>query len=193
MAAPVWGAGRFGGELHTALWFLQLTVWERMIHTHNKLIVLTAVGIMLSGWSVPWRRLRSWPHRGGGCEPSLGRWVGEKGAPAWGKHEKREGTGACGVCPPAGSGLLRLEQASTKGCVGGEGRHRPQPDDKGLWCPSIPTWSLWRRQGCWREKQSQVVSCLLSPWKHSPYLYLGSILEVTSSFCSNTPTKTKFL
>ena len=57
---------------------------------------------------------------------------GRKGAPARGKQEKREGTGACGVCPPAGSGLLRLEQASTKGCVAGEGRHRPEAEDKAL-------------------------------------------------------------
>ena len=58
-----------------------------------------------------------------------------KGAPAWGKQEKREGTGVCGVGPPAGSGLLWLEQASTTGCVRGEGRHKREPDDKALWCP----------------------------------------------------------
>ena len=57
---------------------------------------------------------------------------GRKGAPARGKQEKREGTGACQVCPPVGSGLLRLEQASTKGCVAGEGRHRPEAEDKAL-------------------------------------------------------------
>ena len=42
------------------------------------------------------------------------------------------GNSSCGVCPPAGTGLLRLEQARTKGCAGGEGRHRPEADTKAL-------------------------------------------------------------
>lgn len=37
------------------------------------------------------------------------------------EREKRDETGACGVCPSMESGLMRLAQAGVKGCSGKQG------------------------------------------------------------------------
>ena len=131
MAAPVCGAGGAGGKSHTA-WDFCSSRWD--VSQTQQTDRAHGCEHRVSGRSVLWGRLRRWPRSGGGCERSLGGWVGDKGAPSWGKQEKREGTGAVGLST-SGDWSAEAGTARTKGCSGGEGRHRPEADDKALPCP----------------------------------------------------------